>query len=260
MKYTRLLYSKAEGVATIAFNRPEVLNALDIEARRELLHALKAADADATVRVVVLMGVGGRAFSAGADVRVFRDLTPQQALDYSHFVKQAVRRIETLSKPVIAAVRGFALGGGLELALACDLIVAAEDARFGQPELNVGLIPGAGGSQRLPRAIGLRTAKELVYTGRIITAQEAHELGLVNRVVPVKALERAVRELARIIGTKSAVVLRLAKEALNKAVEVPLAEGLRVESEKFAACFGTYDTREGIRAFLEKRPPRFEGR
>ncbi|MEM3510523.1 MAG: enoyl-CoA hydratase/isomerase family protein, partial [Nitrososphaerales archaeon] len=184
MQLLNILYEKKNGVAWITINRPQVMNALDIETRKEMLTALLDADADEEVRAVVLTGAGDKAFSAGADLRIFRDMTPKEARRYVKLAKQVARTIETLSKPVIAVVKGYAFGGGLELALSCDMIVASEDAKFGQTEINVGLIPGVGGTQRLPRAVGIRKAKEMIYLGQMIDAQEAYRLGLVNRVVP----------------------------------------------------------------------------
>lgn len=260
MHFANIIYEKKEGVARITINRPQVLNALDIETRKELLTALLDADADEDVKVVVLTGAGEKAFSAGADLKIFRDMTPKEARRYVKLAKQVARTIETLSKPVIAVVRGYALGGGLELALSCDIILAAEDARFGQTEINVGLIPGVGGTQRLPRAVGIRKAKEMIYTGQMIDAQEAYRLGLVNKVVPKEKLDEALNEMLSHIMSKSPLILRLAKQAVNKSFETDLASGLDYESELFIYCFTTEDQKEGARAFLEKRKPEFKGR
>ena len=260
MQFENILYEKKNGVAWITINRPQVMNALDIESRKEILSALLDADSDEEIRAVVLTGAGDRAFSAGADLRIFRDMTPGEARRYVKLAKQVARTIETLSKPVIAVVKGYALGGGLELALSCDLIIASEDAKFGQTEINVGLIPGVGGTQRLPRAVGIRKAKEMIYTGQVIDAQEAYRLGLVNRVVPREKLDETLNELLGQILSKSPLILRLAKQAVNKAFEADLASGLDYESELFIYCFSTEDQKEGAKAFLEKRRPEFKGR
>lgn len=260
MQLLNILYEKKNGVAWITINRPQVMNALDIETRKEMLTALLDADADEEVRAVVLTGAGDKAFSAGADLRIFRDMTPKEARRYVKLAKQVARTIETLSKPVIAVVKGYAFGGGLELALSCDMIVASEDAKFGQTEINVGLIPGVGGTQRLPRAVGIRKAKEMIYLGQMIDAQEAYRLGLVNRVVPRDKLDEALNEILGLIMSKSPLILRLAKQAVNKSFETDLASGLDYESELFIYCFSTEDQKEGARAFLEKRKPEFKGR
>ncbi|MEM1994264.1 MAG: enoyl-CoA hydratase-related protein [Nitrososphaerales archaeon] len=260
MQLLNILYEKKNGVAWITINRPQVMNALDIETRKEMLTALLDADADEEVRAVVLTGAGDKAFSAGADLRIFRDMTPKEARRYVKLAKQVARTIETLSKPVIAVVKGYAFGGGLELALSCDMIVASEDAKFGQTEINVGLIPGVGGTQRLPRAVGIRKAKEMIYLGQMIDAQEAYRLGLVNRVVPRDKLDEVLNEILGLIMSKSPLILRLAKQAVNKSFETDLASGLDYESELFIYCFSTEDQKEGARAFLEKRKPEFKGR
>jgi enoyl-CoA hydratase len=260
MQFKNIIYEKKDGVAWIIINRPQVMNALDIESRKEILAALQDADSDKDVRVVVLTGSGDKAFCAGADLRIFREMNAYEARDYVKLAKQVARTIETLSKPVIAVVKGYALGGGLELVLACDLVIASEDAKFGQTELNVGLIPGVGGTQRLPRVIGIRRAKEMIYTGQIIDAEEAYRLGLVNKVVPAEKLNETLNELLTQIKSKSPLILKLAKQAVNKAFEADLASGLDYESELFVYCFTTEDQKEGVKAFLEKRRPEFKGR
>jgi len=260
MQFANIIYEKKDGVAWIIINRPQVMNALDIESRKEMLAALQDAESDETVKAVILTGAGDKAFSAGADLRIFRDMNAIEARRYVKLAKQVARTIETLSKPVIAVVKGYAFGGGLELVLSCDLVIATEDARFGQTEINVGLIPGVGGTQRLPRAIGIRKAKELIYTGQVIDAQEAYRLGLVNKVVPKEKLDEALNEVLTQIKSKSPLILKLAKQAVNKAFETDLLTGLDYESELFVYCFTTQDQKEGARAFLEKRKPEFKGR
>ncbi len=255
----RVRVDRAPPVLTLTIDRPEVRNALDRETRLEISAALDAHERDSEVRVVVITGAGDRAFSAGADLRMFASWTPAEALEYTRISKGTLRRIAEYPKPVIAKVRGYALGGGNELAMACDIVYAATDAQFGQPEVRVGLIPGAGGTQRLPRAIGLRAALELLWTGRSIGAEEARRLGLVNAVVPPERLDAVVDETVRALSEQSPWVLAQIKDAARRSLELPLSEGLDYESRLFALAFATDDFHEGVRAFLEKRPPRFRG-
>jgi enoyl-CoA hydratase len=258
--YSFIVYEKfaEKSYARITINRPEVMNALNVEVRQEILRALDDAENDDALRVLVITGAGSKAFSAGADIRMFESMNPVSAKAYLEISKGASRRLETFPKPVIAAVNGYALGGGLELAMSCDIIVASDNARFGQTELNVGIIPGVGGTQRLPRLIGLKRAKELVFTGELIDSKKALEIGLVNAVVPQSELENYVEALVAKIVTKSPLILRLAKQALNSSWE-GLVEGLEYESSLFALCFSSEDQKEGARAFLEKRKPVFKG-
>lgn len=260
MEFSNLLVERKDGVGWITFNRPEVLNALDVQSRRELIECLGEMERDPSIAVVALTGGGDKAFCAGADLKMFVGFSPKKARDYVRLAKAATRKIETLQKPVIAAVNGVALGTGCEIALACDLVVASRNARFGQTEVNVGLIPGAGGTQRLPRVIGLKRAKELIFTGRLLDADEALELGLVNRIVESDDLRKAVNELAQKLREKSPVILQYAKKCINKSIETDLQAGLKYESKLFSQCFGTEDQKEGVTAFLEKRQPHFSGR
>ncbi|MFQ5762822.1 MAG: enoyl-CoA hydratase/isomerase family protein, partial [Candidatus Bathyarchaeia archaeon] len=215
---------------------------------------------DADVRVVILTGAGEKAFSAGADINVFAQLTPMEARTHIELARKITAFIAGMGKPVIAAVNGYAFGGGCELSLACDLVVASENAKFALPEINIGLIPGGGGTQRLPRLVGARKAKELIFTGEPITAQQALELGLVNKVVPADKLMETVRELAGKLAAKSPAILKLAKAAVNHSMESTLTAGLGYEGELFSLCFSTEDQKEGVKAFLEKRKPAFKGR
>ncbi len=260
MSYRDIIYEKSSGIARITFSRPEVLNALDVESRKEILDALEDAERDDAVRVIVLTGEGEKAFCAGADVRIFKDMKAIDAAEYVKLAKSVPEKIEKLPKPVIAAVNGYALGGGCEIAMACDLIVAAESARFGQTEINLGIIPGAGGTQRLPRLIGLKKAAELMFTGEQIDARTAHQLGLVNQVVPAEGLAKAVDDLAGRLLTKSPLILGLIKNAIHATTGTHLSTGLDYESRLFALTFTSEDTKEGINAFLEKRKPVFKGR
>ena len=252
-----ILATAADGIATVTLNRPQVLNALNQALMEELASAMEALDRDDAVRSLVVTG-NARAFAAGADVHEFVDATPADMVRAYRF--QQWERIRRIGKPVIAAVSGYALGGGCELAMLCDIIVASETARFGQPEIRLGLIPGAGGTQRLTRAIGKSRAMELILTGRSITAAEAYALGLVSRVVPVELYLDEAKALAREIAAQPPIAVRMAKEAVLQAFETPLGGGLEFERRCFHLLFGTEDKREGIRAFLEKRPAHFTGR
>ena len=247
-----------DGVALVTIERPEVLNALSFDLLDELAEALAGLDADPACRAIVLTGSGTKAFAAGADIRELAIQTPITLLVDDRFA--VWERIAATRKPLIAAVRGFALGGGCELALSCDLIVAGDDAQFGQPEINLGVMPGAGGTQRLTRAIGRARAMDLILTGRPIRAAEAAAAGLVSRVVPADETLDAALELARTIASKAPVAVLAAKEAVRLAEELPLAAGLRHERRAFFALFATEDQTEGMAAFVEKRPPQWKGR
>jgi enoyl-CoA hydratase len=253
----QVLVSLEEPIAVITLNRPHVLNALSQALMADLAAALDDCDRNANVRCIVLWG-GPRVFAAGADVREMADATTADMIRSYRF--QQWQRIRGLATPIIAAVSGFALGGGCELAMACDIIIASESARFGQPEIRLGLMPGAGGTQRLTRAVGKSRAMEMVLTGRPITAQEACDAGLVLRVVPVELCLDEAKRLAREIADQPPVAVRLAKESVLQAFETPLEAGLEYERRCFHSLFSTEDKREGIRAFLEKRRPQFSGR
>jgi enoyl-CoA hydratase len=246
------------GVALVTIERPEVLNALTFDLLDDLADALAGLDADPGCRAIVLTGSGTRAFAAGADIRELATQTPISLLVEDRFA--VWERIAATRKPVIAAVRGFALGGGCELALGCDLIVAGDDAQFGQPEINLGVMPGAGGTQRLTRAIGRARAMDLVLTGRTITASEAEAMGLVSRVVPADQTLGAALELGATIAGNAPVAVLAAKEAVRLADELPLSAGLRHERRAFFALFASDDQGEGMAAFVEKRRPEWKGR
>jgi enoyl-CoA hydratase len=247
-----------DGVALITLDRPEVLNALDFTLIRELTDALEALDRDPGCRAIVLTGSGDRAFAAGADIRELAAQTPTTLTVDDHFHRW--ERIKRIRKPLIAAVRGFALGGGCELAMTCDMIVAGEDAQFGQPEIKLGVMPGAGGTQRLTRAIGKAKAMEMVLTGRTMGAREAEAHGLVTTVVPAESTLTAALDLAVRIAAMPPVAVIAAKEAVNLAEELPLEAGLAHERRDFYLLFATEDQREGMAAFVEKRPPDWKGR
>jgi enoyl-CoA hydratase len=260
MSYENIMYQTADGIATLAFNRPKALNALNRQLLEEFVAALEQTAADETVRVLVLTGAGDKAFVAGADITEIARFTPLQAKRFAARGQAAISRLTALEIPVIAAVNGFALGGGTEMALACDFIYASEKARFGLPEINLGIIPGFGGTQRLARLIGANAAKELIFTGRMIGADEALRLGIVNRVCAPETLMDAVLETARAIAAKGRVSLRAAKQAVNRGLDVDLAAGCALEVDAFALCLASPDAQEGTRAFLEKRPAAFSGR
>ena len=259
MPYETLKLETADAVATITIDRPEKRNALNTQVRRELLEALDAIEADDAVRVVVITGAGEKAFIAGADIGEFAERTPiqQRAAMEGRRVFEA---IAAFPRPVIASINGYALGGGCELALACDLRIAARSARLGQPEVNLGILPGGGGTQRLPRLVGMGRAMRMALTGELVTAEEAERIGLVEEVVDDNALVERTRELAGSIARHSPVALKLIKEAVRASAEMPLQAGLALEREFFITAFSSDDRTEGVSAFLEKRKPKFEGR
>ena len=243
------------GVALVKLNRPRALNALSFALLLRLAEAVEALDADPSCRAIVITGAGTRAFAAGADVPELAEQTAE-----SLAASPGLRgwdRVAAVATPTIAAVRGFALGGGAELALACDMLVAGDDATFGQPEINLGIIPGAGGTQRLARAIGKARAMEIVLTGRRVNAAEADRLGFVTRVVPAAETIGAALDLASAVAAQPAEAVRAAVAAMRAAFEGPLADGIRVERDLFRALFGTPDQAEGMRAFVERRDPRW---
>lgn len=254
-----ILVERRDRVAVVTINRPEKRNALNIQTRAEGAEILDELRADDSVRVVVFTGAGDKAFIAGADIAEFADRTAitQRELMLERSLFNA---IDTFPKPVIAMVNGYCLGGGCELALACDIRIASDKASFGQPEINLGIIPGGGGTQRLTRLVGEGKAMELILTGEIINAQAAFDIGLVNHVVPADQLEAKTMDIANRIADKSPIALRLAKEAVKLASRSNLDEGLRREVDLFALCFSSEDKDEGVKAFLEKRKAEFKGK
>jgi enoyl-CoA hydratase len=247
-----------DGVALVWFDRQEALNALSFDLLDDLAATLEQLDADPACRAIVVTGAGTRAFAAGADIRELAEQTPARLAAEGRF--GAWDRISAIRKPLIAAVRGFALGGGCELAMTCDMIVAADDAQFGQPEIRLGVMPGAGGTQRLTRAIGRARAMELILTGRSIAAPEAEAMGLVTKVVPAEETLAAALDLAGRIAAQAPLAVRAAKEAIRKAEELPLSAGLAFERQSFFLLFGSEDQAEGMAAFTDKRPARWSGR
>jgi enoyl-CoA hydratase len=261
MGFKNVLFEMAEGIATIVINRPEKRNALNRETRLELIEIMEEIKRDPKIRVLILTGAGDKAFISGSDINELKEMTP---LEMYNFVTTLAQKLYTdlgnLDIPVIAMINGLCLGGGCELAVACDIRIAADAAKFGQPEVLLGIIPGGGATQRLPRLIGMGRAKELIYTGNLIDAKEAERIGLVNKVVPQEKLKEEVMSLARNIAEKSPVILRMAKKAINGSSESTLNMGLSYEAMVECLCFSTEDRKEGMDAFFEKRKPRFWGK
>jgi enoyl-CoA hydratase len=257
MDYKNIIVTKEEGYAVVQFNRPEVLNAINMQLMSELVEALESLDKDDDVRCVILTG-NEKAFAAGADIKEMAEASAVEMLIRDQFARWD--RIRKIKKPILAAVSGFALGGGCELAMTCDIIIASESARFGQPEINIGVMPGAGGTQRLTRAVGKVKAMEMVLTGRTISAEEAKESGLVNKVVPVESYLKEAKDLAREIAGKPPVAVRLAKEAVLKAFDTTIESGLEFERKNFYLLFASEDQKEGMKAFMDKRKTHWKGK
>jgi enoyl-CoA hydratase/carnithine racemase len=260
MELRTLLFERRENLAYITINRPEKLNALNQAAISELRDCFDIIQQDQETRAVIVSGAGEKAFVSGADVAELAKLTALTSRETSRRVQAVFDSIENLGKPVIAAIRGYALGGGCELAMACTLRVASESARFGQPEVKLGLIPGYGGTQRLARLIGKGRAMELILTGELLSAQEAYRIGLVNRVVPETDLLSVAESMARKIAANAPLAVKFSIDAVNRGVEMPQEDGEFLEATLFGLCCATEDMKEGTRAFLEKRPPKFIGK
>ena len=259
MNYENVLFEIRDGVGVMTFNRPKVLNALNPATLDEVADVLAHAAREDAIRVLVFTGAGDKAFVAGADINEFLGFNPLSALRFAERGQRLFFDIEQLPKPVIACVNGFALGGGLEISMSCDFIYASDKARFGQPEINLGLLPGFGGTQRLSRLVGRAKAKEMCMTGDMIDAQQAKDLGLVTKVFPADQLLDETMKVARTLAYKSMVVLRSIKKVVDSGADVDLRNGCALEVEAFGVCFGSEDMREGVTAFLEKRKPQFKG-
>jgi len=260
MAYENLLVDVSDRIATITINRPKSLNALNRATMQELSDALEEIAGGKEIGVVLLTGAGEKAFVAGADVSEMREFTPLEVLEFSRFGHGILGNIERLPQPVIGVINGFALGGGCELAMACDILVASDNAKFGQPEVNLGIIPGWGGTQRLPRLVGRNIAKEIVLTGEMFSAQRAYEIGLVNRVVAQADLMETAREIARKILEKGPVAVSIAKSVMNSGIDLDLDSACAIEANAFAIMFSTGDGAEGMTAFLERRKANFQGK
>jgi enoyl-CoA hydratase len=253
-----LKFEKENGIGLITISRPP-MNALNTETLLELKALLESIEKEKDLKALIITGEGDKAFVAGADIKELKEKTPAQALEFAKLGQEVLTKIQALSLPVIAAVNGYALGGGTELALACDFIVASESAKFGQPEVKLGIIPGFGGTQRLARLINKNLAKYLIFTGEIMDSNEAYRIGLVNKIVVGKELLTAAKELAAKIQS-CGIAIGYAKEVINKGLEVSLEKGLELERNAFSKCFETQDSKEGLEAFLQKRAPKFEGK
>jgi len=259
MSYQTILFEKEGVVAILKFNRPKALNAINPDVLEEVRAVLDQVERDESIKVLVLTGEGDRAFVAGADIAHMSQLTPLEMRHFSRTGQELLFKLENLSIPVIASVNGFALGGGLEIAMACDFIYASEKAKFGQPEINLGLIPGFGGTQRLPRLIGKSRAKEICMTGDMIGAREALDIGLINKVFPPEQLWEETMNSAKLLSEKGSVSLKAIKDCIGRGVDVDLRDGCYMESDAFGLCIVSPDAKEGMSAFLEKRKAEFKG-
>ena len=259
MSYETIISEVEENIGIIRFNRPKVLNSINPTVVAEMKDALEKVDSNKSIKVLILTGEGDKAFVAGADIAVMRDFTPLQGRSFSREGQELLFRLEALPIPVIACVNGFALGGGIEIAMACDFIYAADSAKFGQPEINLGVIPGFGGTQRLSRLVGKSMAKELCMTGIMISAQEARGIGLVNKVFPKEALWEETMKVAKLLASKGRVSIRAVKDTIERGYDQDLRTGCHMESDAFAICIASEDVREGMGAFLEKRKAEFKG-
>jgi enoyl-CoA hydratase len=259
-QYNNLLFEIKGSVGIITLNRPKALNALNSELLQELSSLLDTIGEDKSVQVVIITGSGEKAFVAGADIAEMQSMSAIEGRNFGKIGQAVFNKMESLPQPVIAAINGFALGGGCELAMACDIRIAAEKAKFGQPEVSLGITPGFGGTQRLPRLIGKGRAKELIYTGDIIDAGEAYRIGLVNKVVALDELMSTAQAMAEKILSRAPVAVQLSKAAINEGLNMDLASGVAYEGEVFGLCFATTDQKEGMTAFLEKKKVTFSGK
>ncbi|RMD93266.1 MAG: enoyl-CoA hydratase [Calditrichaeota bacterium] len=260
MAFENILFEVKNKIAYLTINRPQVLNALNWKTMQELRTAFEQVKEDDQAGGIILTGAGEKSFVAGADIKELATKDPVGAKEFSLASQEILHSIEHFPKPVIAAINGYCLGGGCELAMACHMRIASENAKLGQPEVNLGIIPGNGGTQRLPRLVGKGRALELILTGKMIDAQEAYRIGLVNRVVPQDQLIATAEQILQEIFSKGPVAIKLALEAVTHGLEMPLEEGIQLESNLFGLCFSTEDMKEGTQAFIEKRKPQFKGK
>ena len=260
MEFKNILLEKEDNLAIVTINRPKALNALNSETLADLDLVITEIENDSNIYCVIITGSGEKAFVAGADISEMKDLTEEQGKEFGILGNRVFRRLEKLDKPVIAAISGFALGGGCELAMSCDIRIASEKAKFGQPEAGLGITPGFGGTQRLPRIVGMGKAKELIYTGTIIKADEALRIGLVNKVVPLESLMEEARAMANVIISNAPIAVKLCKDAINKGMQVDMDSAIQIEAEDFGKCFVTEDQVEGMSAFIERRTKKFQNK
>ncbi|WP_160675182.1 short-chain-enoyl-CoA hydratase [Clostridium sp. C8-1-8] len=258
MELKNVILEKEGNIAVVTINRPKALNALNSETLKDIDTVVAELENDKEVYAVILTGAGEKAFVAGADISEMKDLNEEQGREFGALGNKVFRRLEVLDKPVIAAISGFALGGGCELAMACDIRIASEKARFAQPESGLGITPGFGGTQRLPRLVGLGKAKELIYTGDMVNAAEALRIGLVNKVVPLESLMDEAKALAKKIAANAPIAVKLCKDAIDRGMQVGIDEAIVIEAEDFGKCFATEDQKEGMSAFVEKREKNFK--
>lgn len=258
MEYNNLLVEDKEGIRIVTLNRPQELNSLNSELLSELDFAMADAAGDSQIKVIIITGAG-KAFAAGADISQMAEMNAVEGKSFGAFGSDVFRRIETLNKPVIAAVNGYALGGGCELAMACDIRIGSSKAKVGQPETNLGITPGFSGTQRLARIVGIGRAKEMIYTGDPIAAEEAYRIGLFNKVTEPDQLLDTALQMAGKIAAKAPLAVQYAKEAVNQGTETDIDTGIALEANLFGMCFSTQDQKEGMKAFLERRPPVFKG-
>lgn len=260
MELKNVLFEKEGNIAVVTINRPKALNALNSETLKDLECVIDALEKDDEVYAVILTGAGEKAFVAGADITEMKDLNTMEGRQFSILGNKVFRRLETLEKPVIAAIPGFALGGGCELSMACDIRIATEKAKFGQPEVGLGITPGFGGTQRLARIVGMGRAKELIYTARLVKADEALSIGLVNKVVEADKLMEEAMKMAKTIAGQAPIAVKLAKAAINRGMQCDIDTALMYEAEAFGGCFSTLDQKEGMTAFIEKREKNFQNK
>lgn len=260
MEFNNVLLEKEGNIAIVTINRPKALNALNSETLKELNAVIEDLENDKEIYCVILTGSGEKSFVAGADIAEMKDLNEAQGKEFGELGNKVFLRLEDLDKPVIAAIQGFALGGGCEISMACDIRIASEAAVFGQPEVGLGITPGFGGTQRLPRIVGLGKAKEMIYTGRNIKADEAYRIGLVNKVVPLENLMEEAKKMASIIISNAPIAVKLAKDAINRGMQVDIDKAIEIEAGDFGSCFDSLDQKEGMNAFLERREKNFQNK